>query len=75
MKARLVALIGAALAASLLTACATARPATPPAAARPSEADRAFGAIAERWLAETLRLNPVAATLAGEYRYNDRLPD
>jgi hypothetical protein len=49
--------------------------AAPARAAAPSPADRAFNRLAERWLSETLRLNPVAATLAGEYRYNHLLPD
>ncbi|WP_310468874.1 DUF885 domain-containing protein [Sphingomonas sp.] len=46
-----------------------------PAAATASTADRAFAELADRWLAETLRLNPIAATQAGDYRYNALLPD
>ena len=44
-------------------------------AASATTADRAFVVLSNRWLAETLRLNPVAATQAGEYRYNALLPD
>ena len=45
------------------------------AVAQPSAANLAFNTLAERWLTETLRLNPVLATQSGEYRYNNQLPD
>lgn len=66
----------AAIAALLfLPATVSAAVAAPVAATSVSRADKAFTAIADRWLAETLRLNPVAATSAGEYRYNRQLAD
>ena len=40
-----------------------------------ASADQAFQRLGDRWLAETLRLNPVAATQAGEHRYDHLLPD
>lgn len=65
----------AAAALLIMPIAASAAVAQPVAAASASRADRAFNAIADRWLAETLRLNPVAATQAGEYRYNRQLAD
>lgn len=70
-------------AALLLPSCTTVQPQqpAPPVASavvappQAASADAAFQALGDRWLAETLRLNPVSATLAGEYRYNDQLPD
>lgn len=38
-------------------------------------ADRAFARLADRWLSQSLRLNPIAATQAGEHRYDMLLPD
>lgn len=72
--AGLLAATSALLVPMLAAAAQTAAPATASSAPE-SAADRAFTALADRWLAETLQLNPVAATQAGEYRYNDRLPD
>jgi uncharacterized protein (DUF885 family) len=48
-----------------------------PRAAAPAQsaADRAFTRLSERWLAESLRLNPVTATLAGEHRHDALMPD
>lgn len=66
------------LASGLLSACAApAAVNAQPEAAMPtaSVADAAFTAVADRWLAESLRLNPVSATGSGEYRYNHLLPD
>ncbi len=69
-----------AAAALLATACApiAVAPVAPQAAEPPAvaaSADEAFTRIGEMWLAETLRLNPVGATSAGEHRYDDLLPD
>src|SRR5688500_9943738 len=65
------------IAAALLAGCApviAAPPVPPPVAVAPS-ADEAFARLGDRWLAETLRLNPVAATQAGEHRYDSLLPN
>jgi len=73
---RLSSILAACMAAALLAGPAPAQPARNATAVQaPSTADRAFTRLADRWLAETLRLNPVAATLAGEYRHNHLLPD
>ncbi|HUE79681.1 MAG TPA: DUF885 domain-containing protein [Sphingomicrobium sp.] len=45
----------------------------PPAVA--ASANEVFARLGEAWLAETLRLNPVGATQAGEHRYDHLLPD
>lgn len=77
MKVRAAVLLGATILSSALCApaSAAAQSRSPSRAPAPSAADRAFDRLAQRWLAATLRLNPVAATLAGDYRHNDRLPD
>ncbi|MEO7636967.1 MAG: DUF885 domain-containing protein [Sphingomicrobium sp.] len=64
----------------MATAAALVLPANPAAAQTAASpvapaADRAFTALSYRWLAESLRLNPIAATQAGEYRHNALLPD
>jgi uncharacterized protein (DUF885 family) len=53
---------------------AVAPPVAPPLAAAPQQ-DAAFNQVADAWLADTLRLKPVAATQAGEHRYDALLPD
>jgi uncharacterized protein (DUF885 family) len=52
-------------------------PGTPPApaAAPASASDLAFTVLAARWLADWLRLNPVAATQLGEHAHDGRWPD
>ena len=62
------------MAAAPLAGCASV-PAAPAGPSAPVSADAAFAVLSERWLAETLRLNPVSATSEGEHRYDDRLPD
>ena len=55
---------------------ALAQPAGPqPTVAAENPTERAFRQLSDHWLAETLRLNPVAATQAGEHRYDALLPD
>lgn len=66
-------LLAFAVATPASAAAATAQ--TAAAVASPSQTDAAFNALADYWLAGTLRLNPVTATQAGEYRYNNLLPD
>ena len=64
--------------AALLAATAPlpgAASATAAQAALQTTADRPFKQLSDRWLAETLRLNPIAATQAGEHRYDRLLPD
>jgi uncharacterized protein (DUF885 family) len=66
---------------ALLTACAAQPPVPaapePPAAAAASVADagQQLNALLERYFEDTLRLNPVLATLIGDHRYDDRLPN
>ena len=70
--------IAALLAAGCAPAIAVAPVAGAPVASPPAvaaSADEAFTRLGEAWLAETLRLNPVAATQAGEHRYDQLLPD
>jgi uncharacterized protein (DUF885 family) len=40
-----------------------------------SRADRAFAALAARWLDRSLRLSPISATSIGEHRYDNRIDD
>jgi uncharacterized protein (DUF885 family) len=40
-----------------------------------SGADRTFARLAQRYLAESLRLSPISATTTGEHRYDDRIDD
>lgn len=63
------------MAATALLLAPVAASSAPPTSVTASKADRAFIALSDRWLAETLRLSPIAATQAGEYRYNALLPD
>ena len=76
-KRRHAAIIAAFLAAGCAPVGAVAPVAPPTASPVPAEAlqDPAFNQLAETWLAETLRLNPIAATQAGEHRYDQLLPD
>ena len=64
-------------AAPLPPAASPAAPLPPVAAApgRLAAADRAFVALSERWLADWLRLNPVAATQLGDHAHDGRWPD
>jgi hypothetical protein len=57
------------------TPIAIAPPAVLPPPAAAALKDAAFNGLAEAWLAETLRLDPIAATQAGEHRYDQALPD
>jgi uncharacterized protein (DUF885 family) len=61
------------LVAAPLAGCATVP--VPPSLPAPVNADAAFKALSERWLAENLRLNPISATSEGEHRYDQMLPD
>ncbi len=45
------------------------------AGARPSPQDKAFEAIAKRWLDVSLRLSPVSATQIGDHRFDGALDD
>ena len=45
------------------------------AGARPSSQDKAFEAIAKRWLDVSLRLSPVSATQIGDHRFDGALDD
>jgi len=60
------------VAATLLIALAAALPPAQAAGARAPTA--ALAALAERYYEEQARLDPVGATLAGDNRYDDRLP-
>lgn len=51
------------------------RPLPAVAAESTSEADRAFAALSAQWLAQSFQLGPVAATLAGEHRYDGDIDD
>ena len=73
------------LAIAVLTAAlAACQPQTPPAplqaptatvAASNAQADAAFADLSKRWLDGWLQLQPVAATQAGDHRYDDQLDD
>lgn len=45
------------------------------AGARPGPHDKAFEAIAKRWLDQSLRLSPVSATQTGDHRFDSALDD
>jgi len=53
-----------------LSACAR-----PPAGAPARGADAAFAAVSQHWLDGWMRQNPVAATQAGDHRFDDRVDD
>jgi uncharacterized protein (DUF885 family) len=69
-----------ALSCGMLAACATQPPVpAPPAAAvtaaRPAAAGEQLNTLFERYFEDALRLNPLLATLIGDHRYNDQLPN
>jgi uncharacterized protein (DUF885 family) len=64
------------LAACFTAACQPQAVRTPEAAAQVApDADRAFESLSAQWLADSMRLSPVSATLAGDHRYDAELDD
>ncbi|TDR40111.1 uncharacterized protein (DUF885 family) [Tahibacter aquaticus] len=47
----------------------------PQASADVAAADRSFEALSAQWLADSMRLSPVNATLAGDHRYDSEIDD
>ncbi|MHB8912548.1 MAG: DUF885 domain-containing protein [Lysobacter sp.] len=66
---------------AILAACQPQTPPAPPqatmatAAASTAQADAVFAALSRRWLDGWLQLQPVAATQAGDHRFDDQLDD
>ncbi|MCR6645986.1 MAG: DUF885 domain-containing protein [Terricaulis sp.] len=50
-------------------------PFTPAFAQESTRADRAFEALAARWLDRSMRFSPVSATGIGDHRFDDRVDD
>lgn len=63
------------LAAMTLTALPVDAAKTPPAAVKASQADAAFQALGQRFIASSMRLSPVEATALGIHDHDHRLPD